>query len=371
MTNFAVIGAGFGDEGKGMTTLALMTHFGIDAAMRFNGGAQAGHTTVKGGIRHVNSAFGSGTIIGATTRYTKDVIFDPISVVLEQNLSHGILEVDPDCRVATVYDVMYNRLVMRALGINNGCGKGINATITRHKVIPLYVKDCTSRQSLENIIPQIKEYYKNKLDIYGGDSEIFHMDVGGIVEQLYNQVMNSSFITLKTANMESVVFEGAQGLMLDQELGVMPFLTPSFTGLKNVAQYDVAPVYCTRTFLTRHGDGPFTPRNPFVNREFEYVDGTNVRNQYQGEFKLAPLNLDMMDNFIGRDCSRVNYDGQIYLSVSHIDIFDYTPIYVVTGGALIKINSWEEFASTLNKKYKILVEGRGVDVEKWRVNGLF
>ncbi|NJN48156.1 MAG: adenylosuccinate synthetase [Candidatus Competibacteraceae bacterium] len=64
-----VIGSGFGDEGKGLATDFYAAHFGKDAlVVRFNGGAQAGHTVVTPeGQRHIFSHIGSGSMVGAAT----------------------------------------------------------------------------------------------------------------------------------------------------------------------------------------------------------------------------------------------------------------------------------------------------------------
>lgn len=367
MTNFAVIGAGFGDEGKGMTTATLMAHFGIDTAVRFNGGAQAGHTTSIDGVRMVNSAFGSGSQYGYRTQYTKDVIYNPIVVDIEQLEKNCEIVVDPECIVSTPYDVLYNRLMMRALGVKNGCGLGINTTIKRNDVIKLTVADCMSRNKLSAIVPQIRDYYIAKANVFGVEVGGFTQNTEMLEHLLYNCVMNSKYLKVEQfACNKPVVFEGAQGLMLDQELGTMPYLTPSYTGLQNIAQYDVAPVYCMRTFATRHGDGPFETRNPFVDQNYEYSDLTNVANPYQGNFRLAPLNITMIRNFIRRDCQRVGYTGPVYISVSHLDVFDNTPVFVVENGALIKISSDDEFLS-LFKEFELLVVGYGPNVSDWTV----
>lgn len=75
----AVIGAGFGDEGKGLMTDYCCQRPKYTTVVRFNGGAQAGHTVVTpDGRRHVFSHFGSGTLRGAATFLSRFFICNPI-----------------------------------------------------------------------------------------------------------------------------------------------------------------------------------------------------------------------------------------------------------------------------------------------------
>src|SRR5262249_552775 len=74
----AVIGANFGDEGKGLAVDAIVALDPDAAVIRFNGGAQAGHTVVaEDGRRHVFSHFGAGTLRGAATFLSRFFVVQP------------------------------------------------------------------------------------------------------------------------------------------------------------------------------------------------------------------------------------------------------------------------------------------------------
>jgi adenylosuccinate synthase len=106
---------------------------------------------------------------------------------------------------------------------------------------------------------------------------------------------------------KQIVFEGAQGLLLDQDHGFSPHVTRSSTGLPNVLsiceenaieRLDV--IYVTRCYLTRHGAGFMNNEHhpmPFVN----VVDPTNVPHAYQGTIRYAPLDIDQLHKSIQRD----------------------------------------------------------------------
>jgi adenylosuccinate synthase len=117
---------------------------------------------------------------------------------------------------------------------------------------------------------------------------------------------------------DGAVFEGAQGLALDEFLGEFPHVTRSITGLPyaildaaNLGVTKLQPVYCTRAYLTRHGAGPLE----FEGRDFngfQVKDETNVQNAWQGELRFAPLNLPMLHTLIHADLHRAQFVSQAH-----------------------------------------------------------
>jgi adenylosuccinate synthase len=108
----------------------------------------------------------------------------------------------------------------------------------------------------------------------------------------------------------NLVIEGAQGLQLDQDLGIFPHVTRSMTGLgsaivtaNELGRKSVQPVYITRCYLTRHGAGPLE-HEKIRFTEQKLFDQTNQPNQWQGTLRYAPLNLVQLEDFIRRDCVR-------------------------------------------------------------------
>jgi len=109
------------------------------------------------------------------------------------------------------------------------------------------------------------------------------------------------------ADWGQLVFEGAQGLLLDQERGAFPYVTRSHTGIRNAldvaaeAGVDTLDVtYVTRAYLTRHGAGPLAnelPGPPYPGIE----DRTNIPNEFQGTLRFAHLDLDLLVQTIRTD----------------------------------------------------------------------
>ena len=123
-------------------------------------------------------------------------------------------------------------------------------------------------------------------------------------------------------NYENVIFEGAQGLILSEDHRYYPYVTRSQTGLTNIVQilYPFADKieyidvnYITRTYVTRHGDGPLP--DEIHHMPYKRVkDTTNVNNPFQGHLRYAYLNLKTLGTEIQND-----YD-KLYIKKFH-DIF--------------------------------------------------
>ncbi|HMW43766.1 MAG TPA: adenylosuccinate synthetase, partial [Plasticicumulans sp.] len=137
----AVIGAGYGDEGKGAATDRLAAMLGPRAlVVRHNGGAQAGHTVVApDGRRHVFGHVGSGSFAGVPGYLSEYFVASPILCLRELAAlaSLGVqpqLYVDAGCAVTTPYDMLLNQAVeaARGAGRHGSCGVGFGETIERH-----------------------------------------------------------------------------------------------------------------------------------------------------------------------------------------------------------------------------------------------
>jgi len=109
------------------------------------------------------------------------------------------------------------------------------------------------------------------------------------------------------ANVPALVFEGAQGLMLDQVHGAFPFVTRSNTGIANMVELAreagigrIEAVYVTRCYLTRHGRGPM-PNEGDIGDAFAVADPTNVENPWQERLRFGELDLSALAGAIRRD----------------------------------------------------------------------
>lgn len=320
--NSIVIGALFGDEGKGIVTDSLCRKNlnNSNLVVRFNGGHQAGHTVwhQKTGLRHVFSSFGSGTLSGVPTFWSNFCSVYPVALLNEYKIlrSKGInpvLILDPDCPVTTPYDVLFNRN-QEKVNKHGSCGVGFGATITRHKTpYKLYVRDLIYPFILKSKLKSIASYYK--FDIAEEILLDYFFDVKEMLEFVKIQTELQTF-----KNYNNIVFEGAQGLGLDMDYGFFPNVTHSNTSSKNAIEiikrnYMMWPevYYVSRCYQTRHGNGPMTNEHLSLDIK-DNPDETNKSNQWQGHFRKTVLDLDLLNY-------NINFDSQFIGDLSKNIVF--------------------------------------------------
>lgn len=346
-----VIGANFGDEGKGLLTdyLASQTENGI--VVRFNGGAQAGHTvTTPEGERHVFGHFGAGSFCGLPTYLSSFFVVNPMVFVKEMKALAGLgvaprVFLDKACLVTTVYDVLLNQIAesVRGTAKHGSCGLGFNETITRNEIpeFALTVKDIKNKVLLFDKLKDIKEsYVTRRLGQLGIENvpdryKLLLQDevvIENNTEDIFNmleivEIADEDVLKLY----DTLLFEGAQGLLLDQSHKYFPHVTRSNTGIKNAREIiissgleneNVEIVYVTRAYMTRHGAGPFPtelPEKPYVKIE----DLTNVPNPFQDELRYGLLDIDLLAETIKQDLKNtegLNFSYKLAITcLDHID----------------------------------------------------
>lgn len=347
-----IIGANFGDEGKGLVTDFCAAAYGGDAlVVRFNGGAQAGHTvTAPDGRRHVFSHFGAGSFAGAGTFLSRFFVCHPMLFRKEHALLSRLekdlrVAADPRAPVTTPYDMMINQIAEDARGHNRhgSCGMGFGETVerTENSALPLTVADLAApdlRRKLQNIrdewtpqrlrrlgIIDIAPHWQARLrsddiiDAWLDDAAFFR-----------DHVAQAPMDAL-ARHRHGLVFEGAQGLLLDQTRGSFPHVTRSNTGIRNVmelardAGLDHLRVhYITRAYLTRHGAGPMARELPAAPHRGIH-DPTNIANDWQGALRFAHLDADLLAATIAADMKDAKDGGialETVLAVSCLDQLD-------------------------------------------------
>lgn len=343
-----VIGANYGDEGKG-----LMTDYFVHKAVSegksvctvlSNGGPQRGHTvrSPKQG-KHVFHHFGSGTFVTNTTYIPKQFIVNPILFAREGLKLSGnfgikpIVFVHPDCWFTTPYDMLANQHIenFRNKNRHGSVGLGIWETEVRYTTTPLtlsiskfltlnrkqrheYLDECKN-----NLYKRVLSQTDMNLDLRRNcTSYIF--DKPSTIDKLFlddvdyfqqNIIFNPEGIL---STFDSIVFENGQGLRLSRNnIEEGNHTTPSYTGLKNpieiINQFtfkaNVEACYVTRSYLTRHGAGPLPRECKSYSINKAIFDETNTYNDYQGSIRYAKLDTDEMMYHINNDYSNRDMHG--------------------------------------------------------------
>jgi adenylosuccinate synthase len=291
-----VVGAGYGDEGKGWTVAKLAELGKCGIVVRFNGGHQAGHTVEKNGYRHVFSNFGAGSLHGVPTYWSDYCTINLRGMREEYELlvSNGYtprLYIDPKCPVTTIWDMLLNQQQHKK-ELHGSVGVGFGATIERQLTMKFHAIDLTNRYVATNKFELVRKHYgypacSKSLDEFFDDLVWF---------------ANCPDITIWDRDFEFVnpIFEGAQGILLDMDHGFYPHMTRSkctaanaFELIERFGLDDYVMVnYITRAYHTRHGNGPFHERLEIKLRD-DIIE-TNISHEYQGEFKTTMLDLDLL-----------------------------------------------------------------------------
>ncbi|MGR8935054.1 MAG: adenylosuccinate synthetase [Gammaproteobacteria bacterium] len=300
----AVIGFGFGDEGKGLFTDYLCAHSEAPLVIRFSGGQQAGHTVASSGIRHVFSNFGAGTLRNAPSYFAPFCTIDPIAIVNELTvlLHKGVkpqLYIDVDCPVTTPYDVLYNRMNNH----HGSCGVGVGATLLREeRFYSLTYGDLFYPWVLGTKLELIAGYYPN----LRGVALSRFMECCDIITHC-EYIHKASHIP--SGPFSDYIFEGSQGLLLDARYGFFPHVTRGNTGSQNILKLLGGKTFScylvTRAYQTRHGLGPMSNEN-LPHNISENPEETNQSNDFQGPFRRTLLDVSLLEYALQKDAYIAN-----------------------------------------------------------------
>jgi adenylosuccinate synthase len=338
---WVVAGLGFGDEGKGTITDAIVRRESARLVVRYNGGAQAAHHVVcTDGRWHSFHQFGSGSFADARTHLSRFMLVDPFQLqreartLLQNGVVHpwGRISVDHRCLVTTPYQQAMNRIreVARLDGRHGSCGMGIGETVndelTGRPVVRIKMlgKFMPLRDTLEAIRKEklsdalalgVRGEY---LDLLKSTTLSEHyarryLDVAALLPQRQDADV------LDTA-IGPVVFEGAQGALLDQDCGFAPHTTWSKTSAQNALaliaelgrNIPTEVVGVVRSYATRHGAGPLPTE---LSHYTDWLaDDHNVSNEWQGTMRVGAFDMAMLKYAIAINCDKVTQ-----LAVTHMD----------------------------------------------------
>ncbi|MGE0251124.1 MAG: adenylosuccinate synthetase [Dongiaceae bacterium] len=325
----AVIGANFGDEGKGLITDYLAASYGGQAlVVRHSGGAQAGHTVeTVDDKRHVFCHVGSGALAGAPTFLSRFFICNPLWFARELARLKALgvkplIYVDPQAAVTTPYEMMINQIAEEYRGNkrHGSCGIGIGETIERaENFLPLTAGGLSNIHQLRHTLEEIRKFWLPKRLAELGVKKIpavwkKRIAANGILEHFMNECAQFCNATIPAppgllAKTPIIIFEGSQGLLLDQNRGFFPHVTRANTGIKNVAALaaeagieEIDVTYVTRYYATRHGAGPL-PHELRGAPSLKIKDETNIYNPYQQHLRFAHLDWDLLAKSMFDDLS--------------------------------------------------------------------
>jgi len=365
----SVIGLGFGDEGKGVVVDWLCSKYDPDDTyvIRHSGGHQVGHTVKLGDITHVFHHFGSGTLRGVPTVWSDKCTVSPIHfrherdvLVLKGVQNIRFLAFDR-CPITTVYDIAFDRVFNK----QDSVGVGFAHTLKRSELLQLQLSDLKYKTATAIKLNCIFQYYfkkakeLDKVDLFienvtklEGDKFSFEEDCEYLLDHC-KLIGNSNYTPCG-----KIIFEGNQGVLLDRYHGFFPYVTYGRTTNYNLQDFIkdqwVSKWYVTRAYLTRHGAGPLPGERmgiKLINSEHE----TNHLNDYQGEFRVAPLDLHLLNYAMYCDHQDQKNNADVNIVMTCVDQIEnseeviksvkrstHRPLYINTSPESITIKGYEE-----------------------------
>lgn len=298
--NEIVLGSFFGDEGKGQTVHNLCKQHprAKTIVIRFSGGHQVGHTVRHGELEHTFSNYGSGTLLGVPTYWSQYCTVDPITTMAELKdlnklgISPEIIY-HPLCEVVTPFDVISQWNNEENLK-HGTVGTGFKSTLDRVAAgYHITVRDCANIMVLRTKMASLIKNY------YDFNSELPMCNIDEWCVKVYEYFKSVSVYDERyLLNYKYRVFEGSQGILLDQRFGIMPYCTPSNTTCQNAMEIInriniknvlTNHVYVTRPYITRHGNGPIPSAKPVI----EVNDPNNKFNEFQKTLRATEFDVEL------------------------------------------------------------------------------
>ncbi len=351
MTNIVIIGAQWGDEGKGKI-VDLMSEK-ADVVVRFQGGNNAGHTLVVDGVTYKLSLLPSGIVRGKMSVVGNGVVVDPWALrdeigrvsALGTTVTPDILKISDQATLILPLHRELDQMSEAAAGkgkigtTGRGIGPAYQDKVARRAI---RVGDLAEKETLSEKVENLLLFH-NALRKGWGQPEIDKADLMRQLDEIAGFILPFAVpawkvLSEQVQNGKTLLFEGAQATMLDNDFGTYPFVTSSNTiagqaavgsgvGMKDIDKV----IGVVKAYTTRVGSGPF-PTELFdedgdrireVGREFGTVTGRPRRCGWfdavlvrqaiivNGVQNLAVMKLDILDQFDEiKVCVGYEYNGR-------------------------------------------------------------
>ncbi len=410
MSAFIVLGAQWGDEGKGKMTDYLAEE--AQVIVRYQGGNNAGHTVEVGDKQYKLHLIPSGilhddkiNIIGNGVVVDPKALFEEISYLegLGIKVTPEKLAISDRAHIIMPYHKILDKLKEKARGKNDigTTGKGIGPCYTDKyertgiRVCDLINEEVFKEKLQENI--KVKNQYITK--IYEGEplsfEEIFE-EYRALGEKLKPFVRETSVMIYDSiSNNKQVLFEGAQGMLLDIDYGTYPYVTSSNTTAGGVSSgTGIGPRLITdaigiaKAYTTRVGKGPFPTElmdetGDWIREKGHEYGVTTGRSRRCGWLDLVILKttarvsaltslvVTKIDTLAGLDklkiCVGYEFNGQVidYFPASLEDLAKCKPIYEEFEGwgeEVANARSYEELPENAKKYLQRIEEFTGTRI---------
>ncbi len=337
MANVVVVGSQWGDEGKGKIVDWLSER--ADVVVRFQGGHNAGHTLVINGVSYKLSLLPSGVVRGKLSVIGNGVVFDPHAFVAEvEKLAGQGVEISPDVlKIAENTPLILSlHRELDAFREDAASNSGTKIGTTRRGIGPAYedkvgrrairVMDLANNETLPAKVDRLLTHH-NALRRGLGHSEVLHETILEELTSVANKIlpyMDKVWKVLddKRRGGKRILFEGAQGTLLDVDHGTYPFVTSSnVVAGQAAAGSGMGPgavgyvLGITKAYTTRVGEGPFPTEQ--LNEVGEYL---GTKGHEWGTVTARKRRCGWFDAVLVRQAVALN--GITGIALTKLDVLD-------------------------------------------------
>jgi len=409
LANVAVIGSQWGDEGKGKIVDWLSNR--ADVVVRFQGGHNAGHTLVIDGVTYKLSLLPSGIVRGGKLSIIGNgVVIDPWALAKEiKYITNLGIKVSPESLKIAENATLILPLHQRLDSLREGLSGDDKIGTTKRGIGPAYedkvgrrairVTDLANEKSLFHKVNKLVDHHN--IILRGmEEKELISDDVFKELVSITDKILPymarvpSVLSEVRKAG-KRILFEGAQGVMLDNDHGTYPYVTSSNTisptALSGVGQNLKALNFVlgiTKAYTTRVGEGPFPTEqeneigeelgkkghefgtNTGRKRRCGWIDAVMVKHAIEtgGIDGIALTKLDVLDGFETiKICTGYTLNGKEidYFPIASEDQFNVIPIYEDIKGwsdSTYGARTWNDLPAEAIKYVKRLEELIGCSV---------
>jgi adenylosuccinate synthase len=362
MSNVVIVGAQWGDEGKGKIVDFLSEK--ADVIARYQGGNNAGHTVVVNNEKFILHLIPSGILRkGKTCIIGNGVVVDPASLIEEiEKLKRRGVKVDKNlllsknAHLIMPYHMAIDRESERCRGKKNigttgrGIGPAYADKMARRgiKVADL-LHPPTFREKLSVNLPDINFILERRYRVSGFNIEDIYREYMGYAKKLAAYIADADIIINKMISQNrKVLFEGAQGTLLDVDHGTYPYVTSSSavaggvcTGL-GIGPTKISKVIgIAKAYTTRVGSGPFPT-------EIKDALGEEIREK-GGEYGATtgrPRRCGWLDMVVLRHSARIN--GFTGIAITKLDVLDSIKTIKICTSYKYKGKIYKEFPKEIS-----------------------
>lgn len=325
---FLVAGLLFGDESKGSMVDYLVRVLEAHTVIRYNGGGQAGHNVVTpDSLHHCFAQFGSGTLVARTETYLSPFMFvDPLRMVSEYDVlvdkgirdAWGRLTIHAECPIVTPFHKFAGQMRELARGKDRygSCGMGVGEAMNDfaknpeeclriadlfhvddmyHKLVKLQKNKMKVAESISRSVPSSAEIAACDMEIRSSRLLERCLESYAVFSKFPIRVDHGTFWKEVLNQPGNIVFEGAQGFLLDRRYGFTPYVTKSDCTFRNATRLlggytgAITKLGVLRVYATRHGNGPFVTEDESLTPLLP--DPINAENPWQGKFRVGWFDL--------------------------------------------------------------------------------